>query len=178
MFWWSCPGRWRCPDRSQRSWWRCSALSGRALVTCAAVYAAVPGLYKEENKSADVTQFRQSLTDNEIPVSLLIQVGKKHSVSYTVPVHAGRSYIYMLTFTSWPYFFTAGRSSISFRQLSPSTEPTDGGIYRGHRGRMEIRVDVKGISCHGSAPEPMAMIFSPWPIQPMTLPRPSISTLS
>ncbi len=34
-----------------------------------------------------------------------------------------------------------------------STEPTDGGIYRGQRGRMEIRVDVKGISCHGSAPE-------------------------
>ena len=34
-----------------------------------------------------------------------------------------------------------------------STEPTDGGIYRGHRGRMEIRVEVKGISCHGSAPE-------------------------
>ena len=34
-----------------------------------------------------------------------------------------------------------------------STEPTDGGIYRGHRGRMEIRIDVKGISCHGSAPE-------------------------
>ena len=29
-----------------------------------------------------------------------------------------------------------------------STEPTDGGIYRGHRGRMEIRVDVKGVSCH------------------------------
>ncbi|MCL2865400.1 MAG: YgeY family selenium metabolism-linked hydrolase [Lachnospiraceae bacterium] len=34
-----------------------------------------------------------------------------------------------------------------------STEPTDGGIYRGQRGRMEIRVDVKGISCHGSAPD-------------------------
>ena len=34
-----------------------------------------------------------------------------------------------------------------------STEPTDGGIYRGHRGRMEIRVDVKGVSCHGSAPQ-------------------------
>ena len=34
-----------------------------------------------------------------------------------------------------------------------STEPTDGGVYRGHRGRMEIRVDVSGISCHGSAPE-------------------------
>ena len=34
-----------------------------------------------------------------------------------------------------------------------STEPTDGGIYRGHRGRMESRVDVAGVSCHGSAPE-------------------------
>ncbi len=33
-----------------------------------------------------------------------------------------------------------------------STEPTDGGIYRGQRGRMEIRVDVQGVSCHGSAP--------------------------
>jgi putative selenium metabolism hydrolase len=34
-----------------------------------------------------------------------------------------------------------------------STEPTDGGIYRGQRGRMEIRLDVRGTSCHGSAPE-------------------------
>ncbi len=34
-----------------------------------------------------------------------------------------------------------------------STEPTDMHVYRGHRGRMEIRVEVKGISCHGSAPE-------------------------
>jgi putative selenium metabolism hydrolase len=34
-----------------------------------------------------------------------------------------------------------------------STEPTALNIYRGQRGRMEIRVDVKGISSHGSAPE-------------------------
>jgi len=34
-----------------------------------------------------------------------------------------------------------------------STEPTDQGIYRGHRGRMEIKVEVSGISAHGSAPE-------------------------
>lgn len=33
------------------------------------------------------------------------------------------------------------------------TEPTNGNIYRGHRGRMEIRVEVQGVSCHGSAPE-------------------------
>ncbi|MGR5145922.1 selenium metabolism hydrolase [Photobacterium proteolyticum] len=34
-----------------------------------------------------------------------------------------------------------------------STEPTDCQIYRGQRGRMEIRIDVAGVSCHGSAPE-------------------------
>ena len=33
------------------------------------------------------------------------------------------------------------------------TEPTNMHVYRGHRGRMEIRVEVKGVSCHGSAPE-------------------------
>ncbi|MCL1964237.1 MAG: YgeY family selenium metabolism-linked hydrolase [Firmicutes bacterium] len=33
------------------------------------------------------------------------------------------------------------------------TEPTDGNIYRGQRGRMEIRVEAEGVSCHGSAPE-------------------------
>ena len=33
------------------------------------------------------------------------------------------------------------------------TEPTNMNIYRGHRGRMEIMVNIKGFSCHGSAPE-------------------------
>jgi putative selenium metabolism hydrolase len=33
------------------------------------------------------------------------------------------------------------------------TEPTSCNIYRGHRGRMEIKVTTQGISCHGSAPE-------------------------
>lgn len=33
------------------------------------------------------------------------------------------------------------------------TEPSDGEIKIGQRGRMEIQVEVKGISCHGSAPE-------------------------
>jgi len=32
-------------------------------------------------------------------------------------------------------------------------EPTNLGVYRGHRGRMEIEVRTRGISCHGSAPE-------------------------
>jgi len=33
------------------------------------------------------------------------------------------------------------------------TEPTSLNIYRGHRGRMEIKVSTRGVSCHGSAPE-------------------------
>lgn len=32
-------------------------------------------------------------------------------------------------------------------------EATNLNIYRGHRGRMEIRVSARGTSCHGSAPE-------------------------
>jgi len=34
-----------------------------------------------------------------------------------------------------------------------STEPTSCRIHRGQRGRMEIKVETTGISCHGSAPE-------------------------
>jgi len=38
-------------------------------------------------------------------------------------------------------------------ELVVSTEPTDGGLYRGQRGRMEIEVEFRGVSSHGSAPE-------------------------
>lgn len=50
----------------------------------------------------------------------------------------------------WQYIYNVDNYKPEF---VISTEPTDGGIYRGHRGRMEIRVDVKGVSCHGSAPD-------------------------
>ena len=50
----------------------------------------------------------------------------------------------------WEYIIKEGKVRPEF---VVSTEPTDGGIYRGQRGRMEIRIDVKGVSCHGSAPE-------------------------
>ncbi len=33
------------------------------------------------------------------------------------------------------------------------TEPTNLRLYRGHRGRMEIEVHLRGVSCHASAPE-------------------------
>jgi len=38
-------------------------------------------------------------------------------------------------------------------ELVVITEPTNLNIYRGHRGRMEMQVHIKGLSCHGSAPE-------------------------
>ncbi len=50
----------------------------------------------------------------------------------------------------WQYIINEDKVKPAF---VVSTEPTDGGIYRGQRGRMEIRIDVQGVSCHGSAPE-------------------------
>ncbi|MGN0517110.1 MAG: YgeY family selenium metabolism-linked hydrolase [Acutalibacteraceae bacterium] len=50
----------------------------------------------------------------------------------------------------WQYIINEDKVRPEFVVI---TEPTDSRIYRGHRGRMEIRVEVKGISCHGSAPE-------------------------
>ena len=50
----------------------------------------------------------------------------------------------------WQYIHNEEKITPEFVVI---TEPTDGHIYRGQRGRMEIRVEVKGISCHGSAPE-------------------------
>ena len=50
----------------------------------------------------------------------------------------------------WQYIINEDKVRPEFVVIN---EPTDGGIYRGQRGRMEIRVDVKGVSCHGSAPE-------------------------
>lgn len=50
----------------------------------------------------------------------------------------------------WQYIVKEGNIRPDF---VVSTEPTSCRIARGQRGRMEIRVDVSGISCHGSAPE-------------------------
>ncbi len=50
----------------------------------------------------------------------------------------------------WQYIINEDKVRPDFVVI---TEPTDGNIYRGQRGRMEIRVDVRGVSCHGSAPE-------------------------
>lgn len=50
----------------------------------------------------------------------------------------------------WQYIINEDRVRPEFVVI---TEPTSCNIYRGHRGRMEIKVTTHGISCHGSAPE-------------------------
>ncbi|NOX32613.1 MAG: YgeY family selenium metabolism-linked hydrolase [Deltaproteobacteria bacterium] len=50
----------------------------------------------------------------------------------------------------WQYIIQESRIRPEF---VVSTEPTSCRIYRGQRGRMEIKVETKGVSCHGSAPE-------------------------
>ncbi|MDR2137022.1 MAG: YgeY family selenium metabolism-linked hydrolase, partial [Synergistaceae bacterium] len=50
----------------------------------------------------------------------------------------------------WQYIYEQDKLRPEF---VVSSEPTDGRIHRGQRGRMEIRVKTTGVSCHGSAPE-------------------------
>ncbi|MDD4069635.1 MAG: YgeY family selenium metabolism-linked hydrolase [Candidatus Izemoplasmatales bacterium] len=50
----------------------------------------------------------------------------------------------------WQYIIEEDKIKPEFVVI---TEPTNLNIYRGHRGRMEIKVSTSGISCHGSAPE-------------------------
>ena len=50
----------------------------------------------------------------------------------------------------WQYILDEDRLAPEFVVI---TEPTDGRIHRGQRGRMEIKVTTRGLSCHGSAPE-------------------------
>ena len=50
----------------------------------------------------------------------------------------------------WQYIIEEDKIRPDFVLL---TEPTACRVYRGQRGRMEIKVATKGVSCHGSAPE-------------------------
>lgn len=50
----------------------------------------------------------------------------------------------------WQYIL---REGVLKPEVVVITEPTNLGVYRGHRGRMEMEVRAQGLSCHGSAPE-------------------------
>jgi len=51
---------------------------------------------------------------------------------------------------AWKYLIEEGKIR---PELVVLTEPTSLNIYRGHRGRMEIEIELRGRSSHGSAPE-------------------------
>jgi len=50
----------------------------------------------------------------------------------------------------WEYLINEEKLVPDFAVI---TEPTNLGLYRGHRGRMEMELWYKGLSAHGSAPE-------------------------
>lgn len=50
----------------------------------------------------------------------------------------------------WQYIL---REGVLAPDVVVITEPTKLGVYRGHRGRMEMEVRTQGLACHGSAPE-------------------------
>ncbi len=50
----------------------------------------------------------------------------------------------------WQYMIEKGKIKPEFVVI---TEPSSCNIYRGQRGRVEIKVTTHGMSCHGSAPE-------------------------
>ncbi len=50
----------------------------------------------------------------------------------------------------WQYIINEDNIRPEFAIL---TEPSDGNIYRGQKGRMALKVSTKGISAHGSVPE-------------------------
>jgi putative selenium metabolism hydrolase len=50
----------------------------------------------------------------------------------------------------WQYIL---REKVLTPDVVVITEPTNLGVYRGHRGRMEIELRTQGRSAHGSAPE-------------------------
>lgn len=50
----------------------------------------------------------------------------------------------------WQYIIEESKIRPDFVVI---TEPTSCHIYRGQRGRMEIKITTQGVSCHGSAPE-------------------------
>lgn len=50
----------------------------------------------------------------------------------------------------WHYILSEG---LMRPDLVVLTEPTNLQVYRGQRGRMEIEVTLRGVSCHGSAPQ-------------------------
>jgi len=107
-----------------------------------------------QGKEDDELIFGRGASDQEGGMASMVYAGK-----IIKELGLGGDFTLMVTGTvqeedcdglCWQYIIEEGGYRPEFVVI---TEPTSCNIYRGQRGRMEIRVEVKGVSCHGSAPE-------------------------
>ena len=107
-----------------------------------------------EGKVEDGVIFGRGASDQEASMASMVYAGK---VIKDLGLHG--DYTLWVTGTvqeedcdglCWQYIL---KENILKPEVVVITEPTNLGIYRGHRGRMEMSVTTNGVSCHGSAPE-------------------------
>ncbi|MDD3957508.1 MAG: YgeY family selenium metabolism-linked hydrolase [Candidatus Izemoplasmatales bacterium] len=105
-------------------------------------------------KEDETTIFGRGASDQEGGMASMVYAGK-----IIKDLHLEDDYTLWVTGTvqeedcdglCWQYIIEEDRLRPEFVVI---TEPTSCRIYRGHRGRMEIKVTTSGTSCHGSAPE-------------------------
>ena len=107
-----------------------------------------------EGRETDTVIFGRGASDQEGGMASMVYAGKIIKElgledDYTLMV-AGTVQEEDCDGLCWQYIINEDKIRPEFVVI---TEPTDGKIYRGQRGRMEIKVLTKGVSCHGSAPE-------------------------
>lgn len=107
-----------------------------------------------EGKFEDGIIYGRGATDQEAAMVSMVYAGK---VIKDLGLHEEFSLYFVGTVQEedcdglcWEYIIN---ENVLDPELVVITEPTNLNIYRGHRGRMEMKVKTEGVSCHGSAPE-------------------------
>ncbi len=107
-----------------------------------------------EGKFEDGKIYGRGATDQEAAMVSMVYAGK---VIKDLDLHQEFSLYFVGTVQEedcdglcWEYIIN---ENVLDPELVVLTEPTNLNIYRGHRGRMEMKVTTRGESCHGSAPE-------------------------
>ena len=126
-----------------------ASISGAILAVCSCtVLPLFAGIYKND------TIYGRGATDQKLSMASMVYAGKiikdlKLEGDYTLMVVGS---VMEEDCDGLPLLHL-----INKEKLRPDfvviTEPTDLKVYRGHRGRMEMKVVTKGRSCHASAPE-------------------------
>ncbi|MCL1940398.1 MAG: YgeY family selenium metabolism-linked hydrolase, partial [Synergistaceae bacterium] len=118
-----------------------------------------PGLWKYDPYAGyedDEIIIGRGASDQEGGMAAMVYAGK---IIKELGLDRDSDFTYVMTGTvqeedcdglCWQYIINEDKIRPEFVVI---TEPTSCKIYRGHRGRMEMRLDAHGVSCHGSAPE-------------------------